>query len=120
MGNKEEKAKEYAEENYDSCFCKEIAKMAYESGWSKALKNQWISTKERMPEPNTEVIFLTDIGIVMNGHYDSNVWMKMDGFWGSAYSSIDKCWDVIAWMPIPSFDEILEANKDVLKRLKDK
>ena len=28
--------------------------------------------------------------------------------------------DVIAWMPIPSFDEILEANKDVLERLKDK
>ncbi len=22
------------------------------------------------------------------------------------------------WMPIPSFDEILEANKDVLERLK--
>lgn len=27
---------------------------------------------------------------------------------------------IIAWMPIPSFDEILEANKDVLQRLKEK
>jgi hypothetical protein len=27
---------------------------------------------------------------------------------------------IIAWMPIPSFDEILEANKDVFKRLKSK
>ncbi len=26
----------------------------------------------------------------------------------------------ILWMPIPSFDEILNANKDVLKRLKEK
>lgn len=28
--------------------------------------------------------------------------------------------DVVAWMPIPSFDEILEANKDVLERIKEK
>ena len=24
------------------------------------------------------------------------------------------------WMPIPSFDEILEVNKDVLERIKEK
>lgn len=24
------------------------------------------------------------------------------------------------WMPIPSFDDILEANKDVLERIKEK
>jgi hypothetical protein len=24
------------------------------------------------------------------------------------------------WTPIPSFDEILEANKDVLERIKEK
>ena len=28
--------------------------------------------------------------------------------------------DVIYWMPIPSFDEILEANRDVLERIKEK
>lgn len=27
---------------------------------------------------------------------------------------------VLAWRPIPSFDEILEANKDVLERIKEK
>lgn len=27
--------------------------------------------------------------------------------------------DITHWMPIPSFDEILEANKDVLKRIKE-
>ena len=26
----------------------------------------------------------------------------------------------IAWMPIPTFDEILENNKDVLERIKEK
>lgn len=25
-----------------------------------------------------------------------------------------------SWMPIPSFDEILEANRDVLERIKEK
>ena len=28
--------------------------------------------------------------------------------------------DVVAWFPIPSFDEILEDNKDVLERIKEK
>lgn len=28
--------------------------------------------------------------------------------------------DVVAWFPIPSFDEIPEANKDVLERIKEK
>ena len=27
---------------------------------------------------------------------------------------------VICWFPIPSFDEILEANRDVLERIKEK
>lgn len=29
-------------------------------------------------------------------------------------------YEEIAWMPIPSFDEILEANRDVLERIKEK
>ncbi len=28
--------------------------------------------------------------------------------------------DVVAWFPIPSFDETLEVNKDVLERIKEK
>lgn len=27
---------------------------------------------------------------------------------------------IIAWLPIPTFDQILEANKDVLQRMKEK
>lgn len=29
-------------------------------------------------------------------------------------------YDTVAWMPIPSFDDILEANRDVLERIKEK
>ena len=28
--------------------------------------------------------------------------------------------EVLAWIPIPSFDDILEANRDVLERIKEK
>ena len=28
--------------------------------------------------------------------------------------------EVLAWLPIPSFDDILEANRDVLERIKEK
>lgn len=120
MIRKEEKAIKYAAENHESSIFMEIAKKAYEAGWDEALKSQWISTEERLPEPNVDVIFLTDIGMIMNGYYSNGTWMQMDGVWGSAYCSIDKCWKVIAWMPIPSFEDILQANKDILKRLKDK
>lgn len=128
METKEQKAREYAKLRYGNKGREtnnEIAKVnactvGYIAGWDEALKSKWISTEERMPEPNTDVIFLTDIGMIMNGCYDGNCWMQMDGVWGSAYSSINKCWEVIAWMPIPSFDNILESNKDVLKRLKEK
>lgn len=27
---------------------------------------------------------------------------------------------VVCWMPLPSFDEILKANRDVLDRIKEK
>lgn len=122
METKEQKAKEYAdwlhkeiEEYYGrKCGPKDMSckngdiRVAFLAGWDAALKSQWISTEERMPEPNTDVIFLTDIGMIMNGCYDGNCWMQMDGVWGSAYSSINKCWKVIAWMPNPSFDNVLK------------
>ena len=131
MEAKEKKAQRYVQEKMfprifnavrqeEPLFTKEYLKKAYIKGWDESLKSLWISVEERMPKPNTDVIFITDIGMIMNGQYDGNVWMQMDGVWGSAYSSINKCWNVIAWMPIPSFNEILETNKDVLKRLKYK
>lgn len=39
------------------------------------------------------------------------------------WASINGCVedkDITHWMSIPSFNEILEANKDVLKRIKEK
>lgn len=68
-------------------------------------------------------------GAIFNGTYCNGVWFCMDGYINDIYkdspiytsmSSIPPLWEPVAWFPIPSFDEILEANKDVLERIKEK
>ena len=64
---------------------------------------------------------LAAIVMVMNGdifkaYFSSeNKWMKSNGGY---YDEV--IGGVVAWFPIPSFDEILEVNKDVLERIKEK
>lgn len=72
------------------------------------VKYPWISVKERLPEELESVLVLSNY----EGKYLYEVAFIMNGKWichnnKPAY-----------WTPIPSFDEILEANKDVLERLK--
>ena len=114
------KAKEYArncypynEEMQFQCECH------YERGWDDALKSQWIKVEERMPKENENVFVLYE--------YDGIILISTDVYMGDNYYMryADNIWsfggeEIIAWMPIPSFDEILENNKDVLKRLKYK
>ena len=77
-----------------------------------AKQSPWISVEERLPETNEgqslyEVIVVTSdrrFLVVINTEVEHLV-----GLLG-----------VTHWMPIPSFDEILEANRDVLERIKKK
>lgn len=77
-----------------------------------AKQSPWISVEERLPETNDgqslyEVIVVTSdrrFLVVINTEVEHLV-----GLLG-----------VTHWMPIPSFDEILEANRDVLERIKNK
>ncbi len=74
------------------------------------VKYPWISVKERLPEELESVLVLSNY----EGKYLYEVAFIMNGKWichnnKPAY-----------WMPIPSFDEILEANRDVLERIKEK
>ncbi len=75
----------------------------------------WISVEDRLPAEMVKVFVahrhkVNDMPIC----YDTN--MIVNNKW----VNIPMEWDIIAWMPIPSFDDILNANKDVLKRLKEK
>lgn len=92
-------------------------------------QSPWISVKERLPEENENIIIMCEHGAIFNGAYCNGVWFCMDGYIHDIYksnpiyssmSSIPSLWEPVAWMPIPSFDDILEANKDVLERIKQK
>lgn len=84
---------------------------AFEEGWDEAFKSNWIKVEEELPERMEEVFVIYeyqgDIQITTSCYVGEIVW----------YYGYRK---IIAWMPIPPFDKILEDNKDVLKRLKDK
>lgn len=117
MIKKEEKAIKYAAENHETFFCREIAKKSYEAGWDDALKSQWVDVKERLPKEWEDVIIL----FIKDGHLKVIKALYIgDERWVYGDASVERINGVIAWMPIPSFEDILEANKDVLKRLKDK
>lgn len=84
----------------------------------QARQSPWISVKEQLPEYNIEVIIYHEYRFYVGFMYYSmkSNWWRVNG---------DERTDMIVseddfWMPIPSFDEILEANKDVLERIKEK
>ena len=106
----------------------------------QAKQSPWISVEERLPEkPEYDwvLVIVRDkrdgfIGIPQIGE------LRSDGFWHTVtsdsfntpdfrriYNTTDALGEilkqeVVAWMPVPSFDEILEANRDVLERIKEK
>ncbi len=83
----------------------------------QAKQAPWISVKDKAGcDTSDDCIVMVMNGDIFKAYFSSeNKWMKSDG--GYYDEVID---DVVAWFPIPSFDEILEANKDVLERIKEK
>lgn len=95
-------------------FINGMHKQSYESfkagaQW-QSKQSPWISVKERLPEELESVL----VGTNYEGRYYYEVAFVMNGKWVCHNSK------PIYWMPIPSFDDILEANRDVLERIKEK
>lgn len=92
----------------------------------------WISVEERLPEEGQRI--LVEFLFYYKYHdreaqsrryidtftYKYGVWVGDNGesYPGNELTRRDI--KVICWQPIPSFDEILEANRDVLERIKEK
>lgn len=102
----------------------DIYNEGFYSGWDEALKSQFRMCvdnkpqKDKEPKEGENVILLCQIvGGSNDGYISPKVNTYKNGDWES---KMLMRYNVIAWMPIPSFDEILNNNKDVLKRLKDK
>lgn len=118
----EEAAKEAAEDcyecHYDDSLEMRLVKEAFRQGaeW-QSKQSPWISVEERLPE-ESGYYFITD-GAVVEKVYFFKKWNKFAEL--GEYSHLFYDEGVIkAWLPIPSFDEILEANRDVLERIKEK
>ena len=80
-------------------------------------QSPWISVNERLPE-ESGYYFVTD-GAVVEKVYFFKKWNKFAEIEEYPHLFYDE--GVIkAWFPIPSFDDILESNKDVLERIKEK
>ena len=76
-------------------------------------QSPWISVKERLPENNTVVLTRGAYGFLICR-------LSSLGEWETGANVNKERLGITHWMPIPSFDEILEANKDVLERIKEK
>lgn len=121
----EEVAREAAEDcyecQYDNSLEMRLVKEAFRQGaeW-QSKQSPWISVKERLPEEGNPVLIRLKDGVIRLACYDieedSNIYFWNDNY---AYETF-RPWDVTHWKEIPSFDDILEANRDVLERIKEK
>lgn len=96
----------------------EIAEAVFIKGadW-QAKQSPWISVEEQLPEEGQKVFVLVmcyGMPCIREEKFCRNSNLDKKGMWIHGNSI------VLAWFPIPSFDEILEANKDVLERIKEK
>ena len=115
----EEAAKKYSNDCRNrQLHCEPYCIVDFISGaeW-QSKQSPWISVKDKAGcDTSDDCIVMVANGDIFKAYFSSkNKWMKSNG--GYYDEVID---DVVAWMPIPSFDDILEANKDVLERIKEK
>ena len=95
---------------------KSVALRAFKKGaeW-QAKQSPWISVEDKQPSLNQKVIVYNGKQVYIS-HRTEKDYAKDTNFFLYGLQT----YNVVAWMPIPSFDEILEANKDVPERIKEK
>lgn len=96
------------------CYLRKVYAKGYETGTKQS---PWIRVKERLPEEEQKVFVLVmcyGVPCVREEKFRRSSNLDTKGRWIHGNSI------VLAWFPIPSFDEILEANRDVLERIKEK
>lgn len=83
-------------------------------------QSPWISVKDRLPEDSQEALILMRYIAPCTKaiSYQIAQFTYLKAFGMEVFESRKE--KVLAWMPIPSFDEILKDNRDVLNRIKEK
>lgn len=100
-------------------YLRKVYTKGYEAGTKQS---PWISVKERLPEPNKLVLCrMVSNGAIVSGYIvvssGRSPYVATDG--GFEFEDWND-YECDMWMPIPSFDDILEENRDVLERIKEK
>lgn len=112
----------YESNNLDKLPFKVKTLVDYDNGLTRGFKagadwqakqSPWISVEERLPEKNTVVLTRGAYGFLI-------CQLSSLGEWETGANVNKERLGITHWMPIPSFDEILEVNKDVLQRMKEK
>ena len=119
----EEAAREYADRNWPNGRFNCTSEVSFIAGaeW-QSKQSPWVSVKERLPEQNKLVLCrMVSNGAIVSGYIvvspGRSPYVATDG--GFEFEDWND-YECDMWMPIPSFDEILEANRDVLERIKEK
>ena len=119
----EEAAREYADRNWPNGRFNCTSEVSFIAGaeW-QSKQSPWVSVKERLPEQNKLVLCrMVSNGAIVSGYIvvspGRSPYVATDG--GFEFEDWND-YECDMWMPIPSFDDILEANKDVLERIKEK
>lgn len=121
--NKKEKAFEYAKMRYGNNGKEtqnEMAKMiacrvGYEAGWDEVLKSILVDASQELPEYDNAVWVINENKEQFFCHRSNEGIVKTDKYGWCNYTGCN----IVAWIRNITFDEILELNKDVLKRLKE-
>lgn len=122
----EEVAREAAEDcyecHYDDSLEMRLVKEAFIYGaeW-QSKQSPWISVKEGLPEKNTGVFFTVEWkdsrkGYFVGLYYGNGQWESDNRI----FLQDSPLYRITHYMPIPSFDDILEANRDVLERKRER
>ena len=119
----EEAAREYADRNWPNGRFNCTSEVSFIAGaeW-QSKQSPWVIVKERLPEQNKLVLCrMVSNGAIVSGYIvvspGRSPYVATDG--GFEFEDWND-YECDMWMPIPSFDDILEANKDVLERIKEK
>lgn len=85
-------------------------------------QSPWISVKERLPEQNELVLCrMVSNGAIVSGYiFVEDKKPPRVATQGSFEFEDWNDYECDMWTPIPSFDEILEVNNDVLERIKER
>lgn len=117
----EEAAIEAAEDCYEMPYDENFINMKlikeaveYGAAW-QSKQSPWISVEDKLPSLNQKVIVYNGKQVYISHRTEKDYAKDTNSFLYGLQT-----YNVVAWMPIPSFDKILEANRDVLERIKEK